>query len=68
MHLEMVVLVNNRFLGPAPASPEELYSQFPHLLRGAEELAGTKPKRCSHRPVPEVPLDSTGRATRGATR
>ena len=38
----MVLLVKKRFLEVSPTNLAEFYSQYPHLLAGAEELAAKK--------------------------
>ena len=46
----MVLLVKNRFLPVSPTNLAEFYSQYPHLLAGAEHLAAKVP----------VKVDTTG--------
>ena len=41
--IRMVLLVKNRFLPVSPTNLAEFYSQHPHLLAGAEQLAARVP-------------------------
>lgn len=41
----MVLLVRNRFLPISPTNLSDFYTQYPHLLEGAKELAEKKPLR-----------------------
>jgi len=43
--LNMVLLVNNRFLPVSPTNLAEFYNQNPRILQGAKDLAEKKPLR-----------------------
>ena len=45
--IEMVLLVNNRFLPVSPTNLAEFYSQYPKLLAAAKEIAGKVPLKVS---------------------
>merc|ERR1719244_872300 len=63
----MVLLVQGRFLQTSPASPKELHDQFPHLLRGAQELAAKPAKRIEPQGVLYVRQKQWGVTHRGDT-